>query len=183
VRILTVGIALLLIAAALPGAATGLSTPTRDASELSGVVAAQGIGPLRFGATMAEVRRWAGTPEFTSPPQDGYPFPRRRPGTTILGYHCTGFAGHSCHTLFGFAQGRLTTFSTNSSLFRTRSGVRPGMRVAEIDRRDPPLFVDQTCPAWQGKSIPTLMVSAPQGYAYTLYARTTARPAVFAPGC
>ena len=98
--------------------------------ELSGVVTTKSVGPVPFGATIARVRAWAGPPEVVSPPLKGYPIPKHRPGTVVLVYACKGAGKHDvCHTTFGFAGGRLVSFMTQSGLFRTAHGARPGMPV------------------------------------------------------
>ena len=121
------------------GTTDGAATSLRPVDgSLRGLVSTRAIGSLRFGASPAEVRVWAGEPEYTRVPR------RARSGAIIWGYHCkgidpaTGNDGNAgCHTEFGFRDGKLTSFGTASRLFSVRNGVRPGMIVEEAERRLP----------------------------------------------
>ena len=132
--------------------------------------------PLPFGIGPARVRAWAGKPEFTSPPSrlGAYPIPNAPHDPqeiVVLGYHCVGQSpatgnagGSSCHTLFGFRRGKLTSFQTDSRLFSFASGVHPGMTLREARRREPTATSD---PGNVGCT--RLRVRSPKGTARTIY--------------
>jgi hypothetical protein len=165
----------------LIAAGTAFGPAAAASPELSGAVTARGVGPLRWGATPAQVRAWAGgPPEFTT----GIFAPPRKPGSSSLGYHCAGFGGHVCHTVFTFVDRRLVAFTTQSPRFRTAKGARPGMKAAEATRLDPGLLVVTGCPGWAGKTIPLRAVSLEQsGRVWTLYGRSPASTPWFGPSC
>ena len=161
--------------------AAAASQPTR---ELRGVVTTTGVGPLRFGATIAQVRSWAGPPDFSSPPVKSYPVPAHDARSLVLGYECEGFDRHVCHTLFAFVDGRLVNFMTESRLFETSRGAHPGMPAADAARQEPRLTIVHDCPSWKGKKIPALAATVEQrGRVFSLYARTPARRPAFGPHC
>jgi hypothetical protein len=181
---LALGVAVGIHASPDTQAALVTQAPPRATGPLKGQVTSKGVGPLRFGAPPAHVRAWAGPPEFTSPPADGYPVPAHPRDTLVIGYHCDGFGGHSCHTLFGFRNGRLATFTSESPLFRTTSGVHPGMDVRKAVRLHPGLHVVYDCPSWRGKVIPKLAVTTQQqGRVFTLYASGGSQAPIFGPHC
>ena len=75
----------------------------------------------------------------------------------MWGYHCKALGRHVCHTMFGFRNGKLTSFSTDSALFKMASGVRPGMQPDDVRNREPGAVFDATCntarlPARKGTS-------------------------------
>ena len=135
----------LVVSVALLAAATtaGSVSDVLSRKPLSGAISTSGIGPIRFGATPARLRAWAGPPEFTSPPgkSGSYPVPRHDAGVVAWGYHCqgqmSGGGRSSCHIVFGFRHGRLTAVISDSPLFALASGVHPGMTVPEARKREP----------------------------------------------
>lgn len=161
------------------------SAVSRTTAELDGIVTTKSVGPISFGASIARVRAWAGPPEDVSPPQKGYPIPKHRPGTVVLVYACKGAGKHDvCHTTFGFAGGRLVSFMTQSGLFRTAHGARPGMPVDEATRREPGLTIVRDGPGWKGRKVPTLAaVSWHGGPLACLYSRPPSRTPAFVPVC
>jgi hypothetical protein len=156
--------------------AVGSSQSETQSRELGGVVTTKAIARLPFGIGPARVRAWAGKPEFTSPPSrlGAYPFPNAPHGPqeiVVLGYHCVGQSpatgnagGSSCHTLFGFRRGKLTSFQTDSRLFSFASGVHPGMTLREARRREPTATSD---PGNVGCT--RLRVRSPKGTARAIY--------------
>ena len=158
---------------------------SRSTAELGGVVTTRSVGPVPFGATIAKVRAWAGQPENVSPPLKGYPIRKHRPGTVVLVYPCKGAGEHDvCYTTFGFAGGRLMSFMTDSSLFRTAHGAHPGMSVDEATRREPDLTIVRDCPGWKGRKVPTLAATSTHGGPLmSLYSRSPTQTPVFVPAC
>lgn len=177
----------LLATACLWLAATGASATS---PEIGGAVSSRGVANIRWGATPAQVREWAGQPEFTGPPVRGYPIPAQAPGSLVLGYHCEGFDRHSCHTLFGFVNRRLTSFATESPSFHTSRGAHPGMKRARAQRVDPVLQIvppdGQICrpprPARNRRALLLAATLEQKNRLFTLYARSPAHVPAF-PHC
>ena len=170
----------LLIGIRVPQGSAGQAVPV---ARTGIVVSSEGVGPIRFGAPKQRVVRWAGKPDFTSPPVNGYPVPTHGVNTFVIGYECKGISGHSCHTLYAFADGKFVNFSTNSARFMTVHGARAGMDDELAARLEPDLALVYYCPSWRGKRIPLLLANAMDGRLWSLYARRPDTPSAFAPAC
>lgn len=94
-----------------------------------------GVGPLRIDrSTEAQVRAFAGKPERVATVVDYFDGKRDR-STRYLSYECRR-GRLPCKTVYRIlvATGRLISFSTSSSRFRTRAGTRVGMTPREAAR-------------------------------------------------
>jgi hypothetical protein len=157
------------------------------------VVSARAVGPVPFGSSRAKVRAWIGGPGFSSPPDRAGKYHDQQ-AVVVWGWHCATVDGSVCHMLLGFRAGKLTSFlSGPTTAFRFRSGVQPGMTIAEARRREPgstlidgsPACSKLVFPSPKGTSRLAVIVdpashSKPK-YVYSLYA--SSGDAAFGPHC
>ena len=156
--------------------------PSPLASFPGGLVTAQGAGAVRFGASEAQVRRWTGNPVFTIRGSD------RDKNAVIWGWQCPGAGRNVCETRFGFVGGRFTAFCTESPVFRTAHGVRPGIAVANATRLEPRVPLLNDVPkAWKGLRVPRLALIPSHAFStpdriWALYA-SSGQNRAFNPNC
>jgi hypothetical protein len=100
------------------------------------LLGASGIGPLKIGtASQAQVRAFAGSPDHVWSDGDrGAPV---NYSGALWGYRCPGRINDvPCMTLYGFTGAALTSFSTESTAFRTARGTKVGSPLQDVRAKE-----------------------------------------------
>ena len=158
------------------GALTFVGAMRREGGQ--GVVAGLQIGPLKLGqSTAADVRAFAGAPDHVrtapasrAPPSEGVGNYRG----TLWGYICPADSRQGwCETYYGFLGGRLTSFETTGSGFRTAKGTTvgsPSTRAARTEAGQAHL---------SGVQCPGIILPAPAEATFILGANTRRVDVIF----